>query len=121
MTRQRVENAIAELGYQPNAIARAMAQGRTDTLACLSPNLTDFTFASIIEGAEYEARQKGYFLLTASAPDENAFANLVDQLLASRRAEGLLVINPYADVRYTRLPPHTSTVFVGADPIAGLP
>jgi len=115
-TRQRVENAIAELGYQPNAIARSMAQGRTYTLACLSPNLTDFTFASIIEGAESEARQKGYFLLTASAPDEKSFANLVNQLLASRRTEGLLVITPNVEPHQTLLPKYVSTVFVGADP-----
>lgn len=115
-TRQRVEDAIAELGYQPNAIARSMAQGRTYTLACLSPNLTDFTFASIIEGAESEARKKGYFLLTASAPDEKSFANLVNQLLASRRTEGLLVITPNVEPHQTLLPKYVSTVFVGADP-----
>ncbi|RMF45360.1 MAG: LacI family transcriptional regulator, partial [Anaerolineae bacterium] len=50
-TRQRVEAAIAELGYRPNAIARSMARGETRTLACIAPNLTDYTFASIIEGA----------------------------------------------------------------------
>jgi DNA-binding LacI/PurR family transcriptional regulator len=115
-TRQRVEDAIAELGYQPNAIARSMAQGRTHTLACLSPNLTDFTFASIIEGAESEVRQKGYFLLTASAPDEVSFASLVNQLLASRRTEGLLVITPNIEPHQTVLPKYVSTVFVGADP-----
>ncbi len=115
-TRLRVENAIAELSYQPNAIARSMAQGRTYTLACLSPNLTDFTFASIIEGAESEARQKGYFLLTASAPDGESFANLVNQLLASRRTEGLLVITPNVEPHQILLPKYVSTVFVGADP-----
>src|SRR5512145_643217 len=64
-TRQRVETAIAELEYRPNAIARFMAQGRTRTFTCLAPNLTDYTFASIIEGAESEARQHDYFLITA--------------------------------------------------------
>lgn len=115
-TRQRVEDAIARLEYRPNAIARDMAQGRTRTLACLSPNLTDYTLASIIEGAESEARRLGYFLLSASAPDEAAFGTLVDQLISSRRAEGLLVINPYADQRHTCLPTNTPLVFVGARP-----
>lgn len=115
-TRSRVENAIHELGYQPNAIARSMAQGRTYTLACLSPNLTDFTFASIIEGAETEARRQGYFLLTASAPDGETFASLVNQLLASRRTEGLLLITPNVEPHQTRLPKYIPAVFVGADP-----
>jgi LacI family repressor for deo operon, udp, cdd, tsx, nupC, and nupG len=115
-TRQRVETAIAELGYQPNAIARSMARGRTYTLACISPNLTDFTFASFIEGAESEARQQGYFLLTASAPNAETFATLVNQLLASRRTEGLLVITPNVEPHHLRIPKYVSAVFIGANP-----
>ena len=120
-TRQRVEVAIDEMGYQPNAIARSMARGRTHTLACVSPNLTDFTFASIIEGAELEARQHGYFLLTASAPDGDGFRNLMKQLLASQRAEGLLVVTPYIRPHHTDLPRYVPTIFVAADPcLAGV-
>jgi DNA-binding LacI/PurR family transcriptional regulator len=115
-TRQRVERAIAELGYQPNAIARSMARGRTHTLACIAPNLTDYTFASIIEGAETEARARGYFLLSASAPDEQNFKKLIEQLLDSRRAEGLLVITPYIDSQHAELHADVSTVYIGADP-----
>ena len=115
-TRQRVEQAIAELGYSPNAIARYMAQGHTSTLACLSPNLTDYTFASMIEGAETEARQNGYFLLAASAPDEKNFAELVEQLVSSRRTEGLLVINPYIDDRYRHFPTNVPVILLGARP-----
>lgn len=115
-TRERVEKAITELGYQPNAIARSMARGRTYTLACIAPNLTDYTFASLIEGAETEARAQGYFLLTASAPDKDSFTTLVKQLLGSRRAEGLLVITPYIDQRHSDLHQDVPRVFVGADP-----
>lgn len=115
-TRTRVETAIAELGYRPNAIARSMARGRTLTLACLSPNLTDYTFASIIEGAETEARQHGYFLMSSSAPDEPSFEALLEQLVAHRRIDGALVINPYADERHKLIPNDFPTVFVGARP-----
>jgi LacI family transcriptional regulator, repressor for deo operon, udp, cdd, tsx, nupC, and nupG len=113
-TRKKVETAIKELGYQPNAIARYMAKGRTKTLACFSPNLTDYTYASIIEGAEFEARQAGYFLMTASAPDIDTYATLVEQLVASRRTEGLLMINPYVDDRYNQIPQQSPVVYVGA-------
>ncbi len=115
-TRARVTDAIAKLGFSPNAIARSMAQGRAHTLACLSPNLTDYTFASIIESAETETRQSGFFLLSASAPNEKTFATLVEQLVARRRADGLMVINPYMDQRYTHLPADFPIVFVGARP-----
>lgn len=117
-TRARVEATIAEMGYRPNAIAQSMASGRTGMLACLSPNMTDYTFASIINGAETEARRCGYFLLSASAPDSQTFASLVEQLAPSRRAEGLIVINPYQDARFRHLPTNFPIVFAGARPRA---
>ena len=85
-------------------------------LGCISPNLTDFTFARIIEGAETESRKLGYFLLSTSAPDEKTFASLLDELIKSRRTEGLLVMNPFADGRYKLLADTEPLVFVGARP-----
>jgi DNA-binding LacI/PurR family transcriptional regulator len=93
-----------------------MAQGRTRTLACIAPNLTDYTFASIIEGAERQAYSQGYFLFSATATDPQAFGTLVDELIASRRADGLMVINPYADERYKYMPQSAPVVFIGAYP-----
>lgn len=118
-TRARVMDAIAELGYHPNALARSMARGRSHTVACIAPNLTDYTFASLISGAEIEARQQGYFWLSASAPDAATFAELVAELVTSRRVEGLMVINPYADDRQHHLPHDFPLAFAGARPREG--
>jgi DNA-binding LacI/PurR family transcriptional regulator len=115
-TRAKVEAAIESLGYSPSAIARSMAKGRTGILACIAPNLTDYTFARIIQGAEQEARQHGFFLLSASAPDEGIFTALIEQLVPSRRTEGIMVINPYADGRFNHLPDQFPVVFAGARP-----
>lgn len=113
-TREKVEAAIAQLGYRPSAIARSMARGETHTLACISPNLTDYTFASIIEGAEQEARSQGYFLLSSSSEDPETFTELIDELVGHRRVDGLIVINPYADKRFENTPKDFPVVFVGA-------
>lgn len=113
-TQQRVESAIAELGFRPDMIARAMAWGRSFTLACLAPNLTDYTFSRIIEAAEATARQAGYLLLTSSAPDETAFRELVEHLVDNRRVEGLMVINPYVDGRSRHLPAGLPVTLVGS-------
>lgn len=113
-TRAVVEAAIDELGYRPSAIARSMARGSTHTLATISPNLTDYTFASVVEGAELEARQHNYFVLSSSASDSQAFHELVDELVGHRRVDGLIVINPYADERFLHVPKNFPVVFVGA-------
>jgi DNA-binding LacI/PurR family transcriptional regulator len=113
-TRALVEAAIAKMGYRPSAIARSMARGQTHTLACISPNLTDYTFASLIEGAEAEARKHEYFMLSSSARDPKAFRELVDELVGHRRVDGLIIINPYSDQRFQHIPENFPVVFVGA-------
>jgi LacI family transcriptional regulator len=103
-TRARVLAAIEDLDYRPNAVARSMVAGRTCTLGCISPNLTDFTFSSLIESAQAEARRLGYFILTASAPCKANVGPLLEEML-HRRVDGLLVINPRADKRHCKFPP----------------
>jgi LacI family transcriptional regulator len=103
-TRARVEAAIEELGYRPDVIARSMAKGLTYTLGCISPNLTDYIFARMIECAQAEARRRGFFVLTGSAPTAVAAQPLLDEML-NRRVDGLLVLNPRDDERYTYLLP----------------
>jgi DNA-binding LacI/PurR family transcriptional regulator len=112
-TEERVRAVIVELGYQPNAIARFMARGRTETLVCLAPNLTDYTFASVIDGAEAAVRRCGYYLMSSSAPDSNTFASLIAELIGGGHAEGLLVINPFVDDRYMHLPADAPVVLIG--------
>lgn len=113
-TRARVEAAIEQLNYRPNAIARSMALGRTSMLVCIAPNLTDYTFASIIEGAETAARERGYFLASSSVNDVPEFESVLAQLVETKRVAGMIVINPYLDERYKHIPANFPTVFVGS-------
>ncbi len=115
-TRSRVKSAIAELGYRPNAIARSMALGRTCMISCIAPNLTDFTFGNIFEGAEAKAHEHGYFVIISSAGDLDEFRDIVTELIDSRRVPGMIVINPYIDERYTLIPENFPVVFVGSRP-----
>lgn len=115
-TRARVEEAIVALDFRPDALAQSMARGRSGYLACLSPNLTDYTFSSIIDAAETEARENGYYLMSASAPDAETFRHLIEDLVQSGRTEGIMVINPFADDRHHYLPKGHPVVFAGARP-----
>ncbi len=112
-TQSRVESAIQDLDFRPHAIARSMAQGRTNTLACLAPNLTDFTYASNMEGAESVARERGYYLLCAPFADERQFVALVDELVAPRRVDGLIIISPFVELPVQHLPTAFATVLMG--------
>jgi DNA-binding LacI/PurR family transcriptional regulator len=88
-TRQRVEAAAEELGYEPNPIARSLARGRTGNIGIIVPDIAN-SFASLIAKAvQSEARAAGYALFIAGSdrwPDEEyrlarAMAPQVDGLL----------------------------------------
>ena len=112
-TRERVEQAILELGYEPNAVARSMARGSTGILACLAPNLADYSFACIIEGAQAAAKEHGYFVLSATYPDKETFDKQVDQLVKGGRVDGLIIIHPYIEQQAWDLPRSYPIVFTG--------
>jgi len=103
-TRAKVEAAIEELGYRPNFIARSIVQGRTYTLGCISPSLTDYIFAKMIDSAQIEAQRLGFFTLTGSAQTEAEVKLLLEEML-KRRIDGLLMLNPRDDARYHHLLP----------------
>lgn len=59
-TRERVEAAIAELGYVPNHVGRDLRGGPTRTLALVLPELQNPYFARLAELMQVAARARGY-------------------------------------------------------------
>lgn len=66
-TRARVEAAIRELGYQPNAFARGLMLRRSEIVGLMLPDLHGEFYSEIIRGANAQARDLGYNLVVSSA------------------------------------------------------
>src|SRR4026208_1697430 len=62
-TRARVLAKVAELGYQPNAVARSLTLRRTHTLGVVIPDLMHSFFVEIVAGLEAVAPAAGHGLL----------------------------------------------------------
>ncbi len=98
-TRERVLNAVNELGYRPSAAARSMVTQRTNLIAMLVPHLTDPNFGVLFAGAEREARESGYSVLVTdfdSATDTGG-------ILAEHRVDGVLILEPQNFYRQDRV------------------
>jgi len=91
-TRQRVLGAIAELGYEPDARARALRSGDTKTLGLFIPDIRNPHFWEIAEGVEQEARRSGYRLLLSTISLKYEYATEIFDDLLHRRADGLIVM-----------------------------
>jgi len=113
-TRAKVEAAIEALDYRPNAIARSMAQGQTCMIACVSPNLSDFTNALIVHNAEEQARRRGYLLISTSAATKQEFQDRCEEFIGHKRADALLILDPFEDNRFEDVEFNIPIVYIGS-------
>lgn len=91
--RQRIEAAVRELGYTPNAGARALATSQTRVLALLAQFLSDEFAPAMLQyilGVTDRARELGYDTLLVS--EEDAVAAL-SRLSNSRMTDGFVLLN----------------------------
>lgn len=91
-TRERVENAIRQLGYVPNFGARALAARRTNTVAAVVPTLENAIFARGLEAFQVELFARGITLLVASSGYRPDIEDRQIRALVSRGADAFLLI-----------------------------
>lgn len=91
-TRERVQAAIAELGYLPSEAARALAAGSTRTMGLVVPDVTNPFFADVARGAEAVADEHDVIvMLYNSAESAERELRYLGQLEA-QRVQGILAI-----------------------------
>ena len=97
-TRLRVLQAIDELGYRPNLVARGLAQGRTLTLALVVPTISNPFFAEVVEEVERVADQHDYQLLLSMTHNSAEEGKRHLERMASRWVDGFIVMGMAADI-----------------------
>src|SRR5262249_50135057 len=89
--RARIQAAIKELGYIPQASARALATKRTRTLGAIIPTIDNAMFARGIEALQKYLMSTGYLLLlTTSGYDPDVELEQARNLI-SRGVDGLIL------------------------------
>ncbi|TXS45434.1 LacI family transcriptional regulator [Streptomyces sp. uw30] len=97
-TRQAVLDAMEELGYTPNTLARSLVTSRTRSIGLAVSAISNPYFTEILQGVEAAALEHGYSLLIADPHDDPEHERKVVQLLHERRVDGMIVA-PSADPR----------------------
>jgi LacI family transcriptional regulator len=89
--RDRVQAAAEQLGYRPNALARTMSTGRSNTLGIVVGDIENPFFAQATRGAADVANAAGFdLILSNSDEDGDTEAKAIGVQLA-KRVDGLLV------------------------------
>jgi LacI family transcriptional regulator len=117
-TAERVQAAIRELGFHPNPVARSLRVGRDDAIGLVVENIADPFMAEVTGAVEEVARERGMFVVIASAGYAPENERMVVSGLTNRRVAGLIITPTSGDHSYfEHLPMRFPTVFVDRPPI----
>ena len=89
--RNRVLDAVAALGYEPDQLAQSLRTGETKTIGFVVGDISNPLMSQIALGAEIELREAGYLTLLTNSVNDAALDVQHLRLLQQRRVDGLLL------------------------------
>jgi len=90
-TRQRVEQAIEELGYVPSVVAQSLRSKRTRSLALIVPDITNSFWTTIARGVEDAAQGHDYSILLYNTDENPAKQLRCLEAVISQRVDGVII------------------------------
>jgi LacI family transcriptional regulator len=90
--RERVEAAIAELGYVPNTLARSLRSKRTDTLALVLTDITNPFFTQVARGVEDAASDAGFTVIYCNTDESEDEEAKYLGVLVQKQVDGFLLV-----------------------------
>lgn len=90
-TREKIENAMKELNYIPNELARGMFRQRAGIVAMLVPNIRHPFFSSLADCIEQELYEKGFKLMLCSTDDSIEREQEYMTMLKSNIVDGVIM------------------------------
>src|SRR5579883_2606294 len=99
-TRERIRAAAKKFNYQPSFVARSLRNRRTMTIGILVPVLADGYHTEVMGGIGDHLLEKGYFYFIAHHRHRSDLIEQYPQMLISRGAEGIIVIDTHLDHKF---------------------
>lgn len=91
-TRAQVERAIAELGFRPNRLARALVHRRTNAIGLVLPDVANPFFAELARGAEDVLGGEDYVTLLGNTDNDPTKEQRYLGSFDDRRVDGIIVV-----------------------------
>ena len=89
---ERVEAAVAALGYVPNRLARGLRSQRSGTIALLVTDITNPYFTTIARGVEDAASDAGSLVLFCNTDESEDEELRYMRMLVGQRVDGVLLV-----------------------------
>ncbi|MEQ9637130.1 MAG: LacI family DNA-binding transcriptional regulator [Devosia marina] len=104
--RERVEKAIAELGYEPNASARQMRSGRSGLVGILLPSLDVPFFGILAQALEQTLFKSGYHCLICNTEENENNEERYVSTLIGQHVDGIIAAAVVTTQNFGRLSDH---------------
>ncbi|MGM1048253.1 MAG: LacI family DNA-binding transcriptional regulator [Bacillota bacterium] len=95
--RERVEQAIEELGYRPSAIARNLANNTSNMIGLILPDITNPFFPLVARGIEDAAHELGYTLFICNTDNDPKIEQEYIHKMAQQQVGGIILISSIID------------------------
>jgi LacI family transcriptional regulator len=96
-TAERIRKRAAEVNYRPNPHAASLRTRRSNLIGVLVPRLTDIVLATVYEGIESAAAERGLTAFVANTQDELAGQRMRIEMMLDRRVDGLILGDARSD------------------------
>jgi len=93
----RVDRAVVALGFKPNAIARRLSRGTSETLGFVTSDIAHPFFASIASAAEQEAARLGYTLAMFNTRNQLSQELVFLSRIEDQQVDGILFLTNHPD------------------------
>jgi DNA-binding LacI/PurR family transcriptional regulator len=87
-----VEQAIEELGYYPNELARSLSRRKSGTIGLIAPRLTNPVYAEIAASLESICSTEGYLMLLCATGRDLDKEKQFAEILRSKQVDGVVMI-----------------------------
>ncbi len=91
-TRERVEKALAELDYVPNALARSLRFKQTKTIALVITDITNPFFTTLARGVEDVASEQGFSVIFCNTDESETDESEYMSVLLQKQVDGVLLV-----------------------------
>lgn len=89
-TKKKVMDAIKELGYHPNAVARGLINKRTQTIGVLFPCVSNMYSSAILDGIEETAHSLDWSVIVCNTDSNGKRTKKYLQVLKEKRVDGVI-------------------------------
>lgn len=96
-TRERVLQAMRQLGYSYNAVAGSLSRQRTMTLGLIIPTITNPIFAESTRGVQAFATTQNYSLLIGNTDYQADAEEQLVRTFRQHRVDGMIVTSSHAE------------------------